>query len=55
MKQSKRMADALQSAGVKHELITFENAADGIDDSNDRAELLRKSDDFLHQAVVTAH
>jgi len=49
--QSRRMASSLQSAGVKHELVTFEDLDHQLDDSNARAEMLRKSDAFLRQAL----
>jgi dipeptidyl aminopeptidase/acylaminoacyl peptidase len=53
--QSKRMADALQAAGVKHELVTWEQLGADIDDSTARAQLLRKSDEFLRQVAGTTH
>jgi dipeptidyl aminopeptidase/acylaminoacyl peptidase len=48
-RQSKRMADALQSAGVKHELVTWEQLDEDLDDSNARAQVLSKSDEFLRK------
>jgi dienelactone hydrolase len=53
--QSKRMDDALRSAGVKHELVTWDQVGEDIDDSDARAQLLRKSDDFMRQAAGMTH
>jgi dipeptidyl aminopeptidase/acylaminoacyl peptidase len=55
IRQSKRMADALQTAGVKHELVTWEQLGEDIDDSNARAQLLRRSDEFLRQVAGMAY
>jgi alpha-beta hydrolase superfamily lysophospholipase len=55
IRQSQHMSDALQSAGVKHELVTWEQLGADIDDSNARAQLLRKSDDFLRQVAGMPH
>jgi dipeptidyl aminopeptidase/acylaminoacyl peptidase len=49
--QSRRMADSLQSAGVKHELVTFDDLDHQLDDSSARTEMLRKSEAFLRQAL----
>jgi len=49
--QSRRMANSLQSAGVKHELVTWDDLDHQLDDSGARAEMLRKSDAFLRQAL----
>jgi acetyl esterase/lipase len=49
--ESRRMADSLQSAGVKHELVTFDDLDHQLDDSNARTEMLRKSEAFLRQAL----
>jgi dipeptidyl aminopeptidase/acylaminoacyl peptidase len=49
--QSRRMDEALAAAGVKHELVTFQNLDHFIEDSAARTEMLRKSDEFLRQAL----
>lgn len=49
--QSKRMAARLESAGVRHELVTWEDLDHHLEDSAARAEMLRKSDAFLRQAM----
>jgi dipeptidyl aminopeptidase/acylaminoacyl peptidase len=49
--QSKRMAARLESAGVRHELVTWEDLDHYLEDSAARAEMLRKSDAFLRQAM----
>jgi dienelactone hydrolase len=49
--ESRRMANSLQSAGVKHELVTWDDLDHQIDDSDARADMLRKSDAFLRQSL----
>jgi dipeptidyl aminopeptidase/acylaminoacyl peptidase len=49
--ESRRMDDSLQRAGVKHELVTWEDLDHRLDDSGARADMLRKSDAFLRQAL----
>jgi dienelactone hydrolase len=49
--QSKRMAARLESAGVRHELVTWEDLDHYLEDSAARSEMLRKSDAFLRQAM----
>jgi dipeptidyl aminopeptidase/acylaminoacyl peptidase len=49
--ESQRMSKSLASAGVRHELITWDNLDHQLDDSNARAEMLRKSDAFLRQSL----
>jgi dienelactone hydrolase len=48
--ESRLMAKSLQSAGVPHELVTWDDLDHQLDDSNARAEMLRKSETFLRQA-----
>ena len=45
--QSKRLADKLRSVGGRVELITFKDLDHRLDDASARAELLRRSDEFL--------
>lgn len=52
--QSARMADKLKSAGKQAELITFKDLDHQLDDSAARAELLRRSDEFLQAAFKGA-
>jgi dipeptidyl aminopeptidase/acylaminoacyl peptidase len=40
----------LQKVGVKHQLVVFEGMDHYLEDSDARAELLRKSDDFMRAA-----
>jgi dipeptidyl aminopeptidase/acylaminoacyl peptidase len=49
--QSKSMAAALKSAGVRCEFVTYEDRDHGLIDSAVRADMLRKSDAFLRQAL----
>jgi dipeptidyl aminopeptidase/acylaminoacyl peptidase len=49
--QSVLMDKALEAAGVRHELVTFENLDHQLDDSAARTELLRRSDAFLRDAM----
>jgi dipeptidyl aminopeptidase/acylaminoacyl peptidase len=49
--QSKRMAARLTTAGAKCELVTWEGLDHYLDDSSARAQMLRKSDAFLRQAL----
>ena len=49
--ESRLMAARLTSAGVKNELVTFDDLDHYLDDSNARTHLLRKSDEFLRQAI----
>jgi dipeptidyl aminopeptidase/acylaminoacyl peptidase len=48
--ESRLMAARLQSAGVKHELVTWDDLDHYLEDSNARTTLLNKSDAFLRQA-----
>jgi dipeptidyl aminopeptidase/acylaminoacyl peptidase len=52
--QSRLMASRLQSAGVKHELVTWDDLDHHLEDSAARTEMLRKSDAFLRQAIGEA-
>jgi dipeptidyl aminopeptidase/acylaminoacyl peptidase len=49
--QSRLMDKALAAAGVKHELVTFQNLDHQLDDSAARAEMLRKSEALLRQSL----
>jgi dipeptidyl aminopeptidase/acylaminoacyl peptidase len=49
--ESRLMAARLKSAGVKHELVTWDDLDHYLEDSNARTTLLRKSDAFLRQAT----
>jgi dipeptidyl aminopeptidase/acylaminoacyl peptidase len=51
IQQSKEMADRLASAGVPHELVTWPDLDHQLEDSEARAEMLRKSDAFLRRAL----
>ena len=56
--QSKRFADKLQSVGGQVELVTFKDLDHQLDDASARAELLRRSDEFLRstfQAKAPRH
>ncbi len=44
------MTDALKSAGVQSQLVTFEDLDDELQDSDARAEMLRQSDGFLRHS-----
>jgi dipeptidyl aminopeptidase/acylaminoacyl peptidase len=50
IEQSNRMASKLASAGVKHELVTWDKLDHQLDDSAAREKMLRKSDEWLRQA-----
>jgi dipeptidyl aminopeptidase/acylaminoacyl peptidase len=50
-KQSERMAAALTAAHARCELITFQNLDHQLDDSEVRAQMLRKSEAFLREAM----
>jgi dipeptidyl aminopeptidase/acylaminoacyl peptidase len=49
--ESRHMASSLKSAGVKHELVTWDYLDHQLDDSGARADMLRKSDAFLRQSL----
>jgi dienelactone hydrolase len=51
IRQSREMSDRLASAGVRHELVTWEYLDHQLQDSTARADMLRKSDAFLRQAM----
>jgi dipeptidyl aminopeptidase/acylaminoacyl peptidase len=51
IEQSKLMAAHLTAAGRKCELITWDDLDHYLDDSNARAQLLRRSDEFLRQSL----
>ena len=48
--ESRHMAKSLESAGVRHELVTWDDLDHELDDSNARAEMLRRSEAFLRAA-----
>jgi dipeptidyl aminopeptidase/acylaminoacyl peptidase len=50
-KQSERMAAALTAAHARCELITFQDLDHQLDDSEVRAQMLRKSESFLREAM----
>jgi dipeptidyl aminopeptidase/acylaminoacyl peptidase len=50
--ESRHMERSLTSAGVKHELVSWDDLDHQLDDSAARAEMLRKSDAFLRQALA---
>lgn len=50
IRQSRTMAERLTKAGVKNELVTWDDLDHHLDDSNARAQMLRKADQFLRQA-----
>jgi dipeptidyl aminopeptidase/acylaminoacyl peptidase len=50
VEESRHMQAALKSAGVRSELVTYEDRDHQLDDSVVRADMLRKSDAFLRQA-----
>jgi dienelactone hydrolase len=52
--QSRLMDEGLKKAGVNHELVTWDSLDHGLEDSAARATMLRKSDEFLRQAMVSA-
>lgn len=49
--ESKLMAKRLEAAGVKHELVTWDELDHYLEDSNARTLMLRKSDAFLREAI----
>jgi dipeptidyl aminopeptidase/acylaminoacyl peptidase len=49
--QSKRMASRLTSAGARCELVTWDDLDHQLDDSEARTKMLRKSEEFLRQAM----
>ena len=49
--ESTLMNDRLGSAGVPHELVTWEKLDHQIEDSAARATMLRKSDEFIRKAI----
>ena len=49
--QSRLMAARLESAGVKHDLVTWEGLDHYLEDSTARAQLLRQSDAFIRQVI----
>jgi dipeptidyl aminopeptidase/acylaminoacyl peptidase len=50
VEESRRMAYALKAAGVQCDLVTYEDHDHSLDDSDVRADMLRKSDAFLRHA-----
>jgi dipeptidyl aminopeptidase/acylaminoacyl peptidase len=50
IRQSRMMAEHLTKAGMKNELVTWDDLDHQLDDSNARAQMLRKADQFLRQA-----
>jgi dipeptidyl aminopeptidase/acylaminoacyl peptidase len=52
VKQSQRMAARLQGAGKKVELVTYPDLDHGLPDSKARADMLRKSDEFLKESFA---
>jgi len=51
IKQSRLMAERLTKAGVRNELVTWDHLDHQLDDSAARAQMLRKSDEFLRGAI----
>ncbi len=49
--QSQLMDKSLTSAGVRHELVTFDKLDHYLEDSSARIQMLRKSDAFLREAL----
>ena len=49
--QSRRMADRLNSAGKSAELVVYPKLDHYLEDSQARAEMLRKSDAFFRQRL----
>lgn len=49
--QSRQMASRLKGAGAAVELVTYEKLDHYLDDSSARSDLLRRSDEFLRQAL----
>ncbi|MBS0366757.1 MAG: S9 family peptidase [Proteobacteria bacterium] len=52
--QSQHMAEKLKSAGKQVELVTFKDLDHRLEDSDARALMLRRSDEFLHTAFAAA-
>jgi dienelactone hydrolase len=52
--ESRLMAERLAAAGVKHDLVTWDDLDHYLDDSTARTQMLRTSDDFLRQAIGEA-
>ena len=52
VEQSKHMAARLTAAGVKVEIVTWDNLDHQLDDSSARAQMLAKSDAFLRAAMA---
>jgi dipeptidyl aminopeptidase/acylaminoacyl peptidase len=50
--QSRTMDARLEKAGVKHQLVIFDGLDHQLQDSSARAEMLRKSDEFLKAAIA---
>jgi dipeptidyl aminopeptidase/acylaminoacyl peptidase len=50
--ESRHMDKSLTSAGVRHEFVSWDDLDHQLDDSAARAEMLRKSDAFLRQALA---
>ena len=51
IQQSELMDKALAAAGVKHELVTWDDLDHQFEDSTARAQMLRKSEEFLRQTL----
>jgi dipeptidyl aminopeptidase/acylaminoacyl peptidase len=49
--QSRLMAERLAKAGVKNELVTWDDLDHYLEDSRARTQMLRKSDQFLRQSL----
>lgn len=52
IEQSRRMAERLTAAGGKCELVTWEDLDHYLEDSKARAQMLRKSDEFIRSAFA---
>ena len=50
IQQSRMMAERLTKAGVKNELVTWDDLDHYLDNSDARTQMLRKADQFLRQA-----
>lgn len=55
IRQSRMMAERLTKAGVKNELVTWDYLDHYLEDATARTQMLRKSDQFLRQAVGGDH
>jgi dienelactone hydrolase len=51
VRESRRMAGRLEKAGVKSELVTWEDLDHYLEDAGARTLMLRKSDEFIRQAL----